>query len=472
VKPPADQQDSELPDRLGEVVAGHYRLDALLGRGGMGCVYRAQHLDLDEPVVVKFIDPAFANNPTARARFRREAKALIRLRHPGIVTMHEFGEHDGGLFLTMELLQGRTLAARLHPSSEPIPLDAVFDTFRQLGEALEAVHAAGIIHRDLKPDNVMLAPTLVPSKGQAERVVLMDFGVASIEEAKNVRMTSTGSLVGTPAYMSPEQCFGQRLSSASDVYSLGAMLFEALCGHRLFATEEPAVMMSRHMFVPPPKLAGAVLGRVISPGLAKLVDDMLSKKPEPRPTATQFLERLEKARTGQDTLSLEANATQRRLADSGKARKERALPHARTLPAGPRPPLGEGSKEPAARIAGTQPLVWLRGFSPERAAVLTTFLAVNGMEGLFADTFAALPKARRELGAAVVAGAQPSRAPELVRELRETQECASLPVLVVDVPDASEMAPLIRAGASDVALAVLGDDVVVSRIWRLIRRKR
>jgi hypothetical protein len=472
VTSPTEEQEPELPDRLGEVVAGHYRLDALLGRGGMGCVYRAQHLELDEPVVVKFIDPAFADNPTARARFRREAKALIRLRHPGVVTMHEFGEHDGGLFLAMELLQGGTLAARLPPSSAPIPLDAIFDIFRQLGEALEAIHAAGVIHRDLKPDNVMLVPVLAPSKGQAERVVLVDFGVARIEDGKGARMTQTGSLIGTPAYMSPEQCFGRRLASASDIYSLGAMLFEALSGHRLFETEEPAVMMSRHMFVPPPRLEGAVSGHTIPPGLAALVDDMLAKKPEPRPTATQFLQRLEQARTGQDILSREANATQRRLADSGKTREERALPHAGTLPTGPRPPFAAGLPEPAARPAGPAPLVWLRGFTPERAGVLTTFLAVNGMEGRCGDTLAGLPKPRRDLSAVVVAGAPSSRAPELVRELRQTQECATLPVLVVDVPEASEMASLIRAGASDVALAVLGDDVVVSRIWRLIRRKR
>jgi serine/threonine protein kinase len=469
VKTKGYEPEPETRDLRGEVIAGRYRLDTPLGRGGMGFVYRAQHLQLDEPVVVKFIDPAYAGDPIARSRFRREAKALIRLRHPGIVTMHELGEHAGGLFLAMELLEGRTLGARL--ASQPPPcLDEVFALFRQLGEVLDAIHAAGVWHRDLKPDNVMLVPARV-SGDVAERAVLMDFGLAYLDEGQDVRVTSTGAVMGTPAYMAPEQCDGSGAGPASDLYALGVMLFEALTGHRPFESDTAAVAMSQHMFVAPPKLERTAAGQVIPPGLVKLVEDLLGKKPSARPTAMELLQRLEGARTGNDALGFSAAASARRLADLGKTREERAFAANPTVGVSTESILG--SEQTLLASDAARPVVWMRGFAGERASRLVASLAVNGVEAICSDSTDHLAAdLRGELRVAILPGDGTIPAPELVRQVRQAPEHEQLPVLVIDVPDAAALAELIRAGASDVALSVLGDDVVVSKTWRLIRRKR
>jgi hypothetical protein len=465
-------ETEEIRDRSGEVVAGRYRLDAILGRGGMGYVYRAQHLELDEPVVVKFIDPAFAQDPVARTRFRREAKALIRLRHPGIVTMRELGEHDGALFLVMELLEGRTLGARIASQSGGLSLDEAYEIFRQLGEVLEAVHAAGVVHRDLKPDNVMLVPHRVPSASGIERAVLMDFGVARVEMGREAGVSTTGAVLGTPSYMSPEQCAGRPAGPASDLYSLGVMLFLSLAGRLPFESETPTVLMSHHMFVAAPKLASTAAGQPISPGLAKLVDDLLGKKPETRPTATELVQRLEAARTGWDPLTFGAASAERRLADVLKTRQERAIPTAPTARGG----LGDDlAVQPTMLAWGpnqVEPRAWLRGFSRERASVVVASLAVNGIAGADVDAMAAPPPASDEVVVVILSGAGTKPAAESVRELRQQPSGEKLPILVIDVGDANEIADLIRAGASDVALAVLGDDAVAAKAWRLIRRKR
>jgi hypothetical protein len=460
-------------DRSGEVIAGRYRLEALLGRGGMGSAYRARHLELDEPVVVKFIDPAYATDPVARGRFRREAKALIRLRHPGVVAMHELGEHEGALFLAMELLEGHTLGARLANRAAPVTLAATFDIFRQLGEVLDAIHTEGVLHRDLKPDNVMLVPARASAGAAHERAVLMDFGLAYLDE-KDTKLTATGTAMGTPAYMAPEQCDGTGAGPASDLYALGVMLFETLAGQRPFESQTAALAMSQHMFVAPPKLeAVSASGEDIPPGLALLVDDLLGKKPATRPTAAQFLERLEGARTGSDAAGFAALSSARRLLDLGKTREERALPGAPTVALGPRASV---ASEPTVLLSDAdvvRPRVWLRGFPGERATRLVASLAVNGIEAICAETLATLgPELAGELTVVIVPGSADRPAAELVRQVRDTPAWAQLPVLVVDVPDGAGVAELIRAGASDVALSVLGDDVVVSKTWRLIRRKR
>jgi len=460
-------------DRSGEVIAGRYRLEALLGRGGMGFVYRARHLELDEPVVVKFIDPAYATDTVARARFRREAKALIRLRHPGVVGLHELGEHEGCLFLAMELLAGDTLGARLADRSAPFPLATIFAIFRQLGQVLEAIHAAGVLHRDLKPDNVMLVPVASTGADAGERVVLMDFGLAYLED-KSAKVTSTGQVMGTPAYMAPEQCDGTGAGPASDMYALGVLLFEVLSGRRPFESETAALAMSQHMFVAPPRLADvSASGEAIPPGLTLLVDDLLAKKLTGRPTAAQFLVRLEAARTGTDAASFAAASTAQRLRELGRTREERALPEAPTVGLGPHSALASAPTMLVSECDVQRPRVWLRGLGAERAGRLIASLAVNGVDAVCAETLATLgPELSGDLTAVIVPGTAEHSGAELVRQVRATPASAQLPVLVIDVADGGAVAELIRAGASDAALSVLGDDAVVHKIWRLIRRKR
>jgi len=446
-----DDWEPSMRARLGEVIAGRYRLDSLLGRGGMGCVYRAEHVALNEPLVIKLIDPVFAMDPLARARFRLEAKALMRLRHPGVVTLHDFGEHEGGLFIAMELLVGQTLFHASLPNSQPMPIPRILDIVRQLAQVLEATHAAGIIHRDIKPENVMLLRD-GGADGATGRVKLMDFGLAHLHEAEDSRLSATGVVLGTPSYMSPEQCFGRGLSEASDIYSLGVMLFEMLSGRRPFDDPTPAVVMSQHMFVAPPKLEALSSRPGIPAGMTTLVEEMLAKKPEVRPTASELLRRLDAIQGGTDAAAFGASATARRLAEAGKSREERALP----------PGDARLASEPtmlAEQAAGVRPRVALVGFSPERASQLGQSLAVNGIDAS-ADT----PLDGADVKVVIVAGGDGL---DVLRAHPGTT-----PALVVDVTQPTAIPELIRAGASDVVLAVLGDDVVATKVWRLLRRRR
>ncbi|HEY4187257.1 MAG TPA: serine/threonine-protein kinase [Polyangia bacterium] len=462
-----DDWEPALKERVGQVIAGRYRLDALMGRGGMGCVYRAQHLELNESVVIKLIDPVFALDPLARARFRLEAKALIRLRHPGVVAMHEFGEHEGGLFIAMELLEGRTLGAEAHQAGDALPIPRTLEIFQQLGGVLEATHAAGVIHRDIKPDNVMLVPDKRGAGAATDRVKLMDFGLAHLHEPEDSRLSATGSVLGTPSYMSPEQCFGRQVSPASDIYSLGIMLFEMLTGRRPFDDQTPAVVMSQHMFVAPPKMDRLAARVDVPPGLAILVEDMLAKKPETRPTAQQFLLRLEEIRGGSDALGFGASASERRFADAAKSREERALP----LPDPRRVESDPTLMAPAP--TGERPRIWLGGFSPAREVDLAATLAVNGID---AQSVAALPPPAGDGEIApeilLVSGASENVMADVRAAFSASLGGGAFATLVVDVTQASAIPALIRGGASDVVLAILGDETVATKTWRLIRRKR
>jgi len=453
-----DDWEPSVRERAGEVIAGRYRLDRMLGRGGMGCVYLAEHIALNEPLVIKLIDPVFALDPLARARFRLEAKALMRLRHPGVVTLHDFGEHEGGLFIAMELLEGQTLFHAALGTHETMPIPRVLEILRQLALVLEATHAAGIIHRDIKPENVMLLRDGVAATGATVRVKLMDFGLAHLHEAEDSRLSATGAVLGTPSYMSPEQCFGRGLSEASDIYSLGVMLFEMLSGRRPFDDPTPAVVMSQHMFVSPPKLE-ALSGRTAIPaGMTTLVEEMLAKKPEVRPSAAELLRRLDAIQGGTDEATFGASASARRVAEAGKSREERALPPGDARLASVEPTML------AAQASGVRPRVALVGFSAERASQLGPSLAVNGIDASpdhSGDT--------AEVSVFIVAG-EGGRAH--LEALRARLGASAPPSLVVDLAQPTAIPELIRAGASDVVLAVLGDDAVATKVWRLLRRKR
>lgn len=212
----------------GSVLGSRYKVTGQLGEGGMGAVYKVRDLELDRIVAMKVIQPAFAQNVEALNRFKQEIIIASRITHKNVSRIYDLAEADGVKFITMEFVEGRTLASLLRDKGKFAPKDAA-GVFIQVCRALEAAHAEGVIHRDLKPQNIM-----VDAHG---RVIVMDFGIARNIETGT--MTKPGALVGTPAYMSPEQAKGEKLDARSDIFSLGIVFYQLLTGDSPYSAETP-----------------------------------------------------------------------------------------------------------------------------------------------------------------------------------------------------------------------------------------
>ncbi|MBV9211764.1 MAG: protein kinase, partial [Acidobacteria bacterium] len=267
---------------IGLTLDDKYRLDERLGEGGMGTVYRGTHLLIDRPVAVKVLNSRFVEDGAAQERFRREARAAGRLRHTNAVAVTDFGRTADGLFyIVMELLEGRSLR-------DVLAREAPLDTARavalmlQISAAVAAAHEEGVIHRDLKPGNIFVvqrphAPTIIK---------VLDFGIAKLASEAGDGMdqkplTQTGVMIGTPRYMSPEQCDGAELTPAADVYSLGIILYEMLTGTTPFTGPTPLSVALKHSSELP--RAPREFVSTIPAELEKLVLHALEKKPEARP---------------------------------------------------------------------------------------------------------------------------------------------------------------------------------------------
>ncbi|HEV7890954.1 MAG TPA: serine/threonine-protein kinase [Pyrinomonadaceae bacterium] len=281
----AQSRPTPAPDPLiGVILDDKYRLDELLGQGGMGAVYRATHLLIERPVAVKVLSQRLVTDESARERFRREARAAGRLQHTNAVAVTDFGEtRDGLVYLVMELLEGRPLREVLAGEA---PLDAAraVSLMMQISAAVEAAHEAGIIHRDLKPGNIFL----VQRPDSPYIVKVLDFGIAKLAASDGAggdgnfidTLTGTGVMIGTPRYMSPEQCDGAQLTPASDVYSLGVILYEMLAGQTPFTGTTPLALALKHSSEsprPPRELVAT-----IPPALEGVVLHALEKKPGER----------------------------------------------------------------------------------------------------------------------------------------------------------------------------------------------
>ena len=213
----------------GRVFGGKYRLDRVLGQGGMGTVWRAEHVELGSPVALKVMAPALAGDAAARARFRREARAAARLRHPHVVLVHDFGEHERAPYLVMELLQGETLQQELDREGRLQPA-RVAELVRQAADALGAAHAEGIVHRDVKPSNLFVCPDQ-----DGPTLKILDFGIARAAlDDEGGSVTRSGVIIGSPAFMSPEQASGDPVNHTGDLWSLGAVAYRMLTGAEPF----------------------------------------------------------------------------------------------------------------------------------------------------------------------------------------------------------------------------------------------
>jgi eukaryotic-like serine/threonine-protein kinase len=279
----ADMTIADVPvdPLIGKTFDGKYRLDQRLGGGGMGTVYRAQHLLIDRPVAVKVLSQRFVGDETAQHRFRREARAAGRVHHPNAVTVTDFGASDRYLYIVMELLEGQTLRDLLAREG---PLDAArsVSIMLQTAAAVGAAHDGGLIHRDLKPANIF-----IEQRANSPAVVkVLDFGLAkfAVEEQADddyQTLTQVGTLIGTPRYMSPEQCSGTgKLTPASDVYSLGIILYEMLSGAVPFTAETPLAIALRHVSEAPQPLREIVPS--VPEKLEAIVARALAKNPPHR----------------------------------------------------------------------------------------------------------------------------------------------------------------------------------------------
>ncbi len=222
-----------MADPVGAILAGKYQLIDLLGRGGMGSVWRARHLALDSMVAVKLVDPTIASHPEALGRFLREAQAAAALRSPHVVQILDYGAQDHVPFIVMELMEGETLANRLARFGRLAP-EATAEIMVQVCRAVGRAHEQGIIHRDLKPENIFLT-----ANDDVEVAKVLDFGVAKRSDlGRGQGMTQTGAVLGTPYYMSPEQAEGSKLVDyRSDLWSLAVIVFECMTGRRPFEAE-------------------------------------------------------------------------------------------------------------------------------------------------------------------------------------------------------------------------------------------
>jgi serine/threonine protein kinase len=269
-----------------KIIAGRFRIECEIGTGGMGTVYRATQLGLERPVAVKIIKPEFASDPDVADRFMREARTMARLRHPHAAMIFDAGNlPDGRHFIIMEFVEGQTLSETLQTEGRFTPERAV-RIASDICDVLEEAHRLGVVHRDLKPSNIML---------NERGICVLDFGVAKVlatsaDVTHTHATTGSGVIVGTPRYMSPEQCLGQRIGARSDLYSLGVLLYEMLTGRPPFTDPlASAVLVKQATALPPPL---PKLRQDLPRALVIAVHTLLAKRPDDRPPNARAAQKL------------------------------------------------------------------------------------------------------------------------------------------------------------------------------------
>lgn len=341
-----------MAELVGEKI-GNYRIQRLLGEGGMGRVFEAVDDQIGRRAAIKILHAQFAHNSEAFTRFLNEARAVNIVQHPGVVSVYEFGQTpDGSPYIVMEFLEGEGLDKRLQRLGR-MSLGAI-RIARQVASALVAAHAKHVVHRDLKPSNVMLVPD--PDMPGGERAKVVDFGIAKVsdEHGTSSYKTRAGAILGTPTYMSPEQCRGAgEVTEKADVYSLGVMIYEMLVGRPPFIADGEGEVMGMHLFKPPPPLHS--LEPTLPLDLVDLVHSMLVKEQERRPTMVEVARELD--RIGQ-RLSGQRSAAMLEMAAMAN---EPPLPGPKTLPIDAQGNLIASKAPEPAEAASAVPNVMMDG---------------------------------------------------------------------------------------------------------------
>ena len=274
----------------GQTVAGRFKIEELIGQGGMGKVYRARHLALDRLVCLKMLKPALLEDPTLVGRFEREAKAASRLNHPNSIQVLDFGKSDvdGSLYIVMELVQGKDLRILLR-DEWPLAEERLCKIMAQVLAALGEAHASKVIHRDLKPENVMVEQR----RGRPDFVKVLDFGIAKILDSDMPGLTRHDVVCGTPQYMAPEQATGSQLDARCDLYAVGVILYQMATGHLPFDGQNSMEVLTKHVNEKPIPPRQRKPDAPISEAMQSLILRALEKEPALRPqTAEEFRELL------------------------------------------------------------------------------------------------------------------------------------------------------------------------------------
>jgi len=423
----------------GDVVAGLYRVDGVLGEGGMGIVYRATQLNLDRPVALKVLLPEYMDHRTAAERFEREARVAATLHHRNAVEIYDFGaDEQGRLYIAMEHLRGDTLFKEIPTLALPRALDISL----QITDVLIAAHKLHLVHRDLKPDNIFL------ERGSTtkERVVVVDFGLAFIPDQEGMmRMTQDGIFVGTPAYLSPEQARGREITPAADVYSLGCMLYEMVTSVVPFWADNAVDYTAHHLYSIPKPMRENCFGPPPPQELDDLVLAMLAKQPGDRPVAQVVHDRLA--------------AIHARLEDLDRPEAEPPLPS--------RAERMVSSASPAA----TTPT--LTGQNTAAGGSETTPLAIAGQIeeslalGLRANGLMPFSLAPQSAAVEVVYAPNAS-----LDQLRELHAGGVALVADTDPSDLFRVSNLLRVGVNEVVSRPVQPDELARKVFRALRRRR